>query len=852
MELFKLVGTIAIDNAKAKGALVEITNEAKKTGDALEDTGSSGEKTSGKWASAFGKMGKAAGAVGKAVAVGVGAASVAIGAIGKSAIEAYADYEQLVGGVETLFGDAAEIIHVSAGSAFQRAGMSANQYMETVTSFSASLIQSLGGDTIAAAEKADMAIVDMSDNANKMGSDITMIQNAYQGFAKQNYTMLDNLKLGYGGTKEEMERLLADAEKISGIKYDVSSYADIVDAIHVVQTEMGITGTTAKEASTTISGSLSMVKASWENVMIALTEGNEMKLEANIKNLGSSIETFAGNLMPRLQQVLSGVAQLVSQLAPTIIPMISELVVTLTPHLVQGATALVQALVSAAPSLAQGLMSALPALLMGIAQIFNQIVTELPKFIEIICAALPSLIPALVNGLVSMIVTLCTNFAQIIQPIITYLPQIIVSITQALVSNLPVLIQGLIELVFGIVRAIPQILEGLTSAAPTVIQLVVESILRCVPQLIQGLILLVVELVKALPSILSSLASALTANFVGIWNGVKNVFSDVGSWFKEKFNEGKEKAAEAWSNAKEKFAEKWRNIKDAFSKAGQWFKDTFNDAKEKAVSAWNDAKQKFSQRWEEVKTAFAESKVGKFFINTFNKAKEKAVAAWKDAKSKFSQRWEEVKSAFAEGKVGSYFKDTFTKAKDKAVSAWSNIKEKLAEPVEKAKQVISGIVDKIKGLFTNMKLKFPNIKLPHFSVKPAGWKIGDLLKGSIPKLGIEWYAKAMKTPMLMDKSTIFGYNSATGNFMGGGEAGSEMVGGTNTIMNMIKAAVAAQNDGVVYYLQRLIAILADYFPQVLASMDRDFVFNDGTMAAHLAPAMNVELGKIKSRKDRGR
>ena len=211
-------------------------------------------------------------AAGKAAVVGVTAAATAIGTIGTKAIQAYADYEQLVGGVETLFKDSQDKVMEYANNAYKTAGLSANEYMETVTSFSASLLQSLDGDTSASAEKANLALTDMSDNANKMGTDMTSIQNAYQGFAKANYTMLDNLKLGYGGTQAEMQRLLEDAEKISGIKYDISSYADIVDAIHVVQTEMGITGTTAKEAASTIQGSFGMVKAAWQNLVTGLAD----------------------------------------------------------------------------------------------------------------------------------------------------------------------------------------------------------------------------------------------------------------------------------------------------------------------------------------------------------------------------------------------------------------------------------------------------------------------------------------------------------------------------------------------------------------------------------------------------
>ena len=249
MELFKLFGTIAVKNDEANKGIDETVDKA--------------EKAHPKMSEAFGKIGSAALTVGKTVAkaaaAGLAAGSAALAALGKSAISSYADYEQLVGGVDTLFGESSKTVQQYAKNAYQTAGLSANEYMDTVTSFSASLLQSLDGDTARAAQVADRAITDMSDNANKMGTDISMIQNAYQGFAKQNFTMLDNLKLGYGGTKEEMERLISDANKLkeaNGETADltIESYADIVEAIGLVQDEMGITGTTAKEASTTIQG----------------------------------------------------------------------------------------------------------------------------------------------------------------------------------------------------------------------------------------------------------------------------------------------------------------------------------------------------------------------------------------------------------------------------------------------------------------------------------------------------------------------------------------------------------------------------------------------------------------------
>lgn len=251
----------------------EYGKEVKKAG---EDSEEAGKK--------FDKVKTAATALGTAAAAATAALAAAAIKLGKEVISAYADYEQLVGGVETLFKDSSGKVMEYANDAYKTAGLSANEYMETVTGFSASLISSLGGDTEKAAEYANMAITDMSDNANKMGSDMASIQNAYSGFAKQNYTMLDNLKLGYGGTKEEMQRLLEDAEKLSGVKYDISSYSDIIDAIHVVQTEMGITGTTAKEAEATISGSIGMLKSSFQNLITGLGDA-----DANIDKLCDNV-----------------------------------------------------------------------------------------------------------------------------------------------------------------------------------------------------------------------------------------------------------------------------------------------------------------------------------------------------------------------------------------------------------------------------------------------------------------------------------------------------------------------------------------------------------------------------------
>lgn len=285
-----------------------------------------------------GKLGSIASTAVKTFAkVSAAMTTAAVGAIGvltKLSVEQYAEYEQLVGGVETLFKKSSNKVMEYANNAYQSAGMSANEYMNTITGFAASLLQGLGGDTEKAAQIGNMAVEDMADNANKMGTSIEMIQNAYQGFAKQNYTMLDNLKLGFGGTKEEMQRLLQEAEKISGIKYDISNFNDIIEAIHVIQTEMGITGTTAKEAASTIEGSLNMTKSAWTNLLTGMADDNS-NFDVLVQNLVNSLGSLAENLLPRVKIAIEGIGELLRTLLPKVLDEIPETMASLFPESMQ-------------------------------------------------------------------------------------------------------------------------------------------------------------------------------------------------------------------------------------------------------------------------------------------------------------------------------------------------------------------------------------------------------------------------------------------------------------------------------------------------------------------------------------
>lgn len=517
---------IQLNNAKAElngmeKELDKTADSADDLGDELKETGEEAEKSGGKFEKLGGVL-KGIGAALGAVAVAAGAAAFKLG---KEVIAAYADYEQLVGGVDTLFGEASGTVQRYADNAFKTAGMSANEYMETVTGFSASLIQSLEGDTAKAAQVADMAITDMADNANKMGTDISSIQNAYQGFAKQNYTMLDNLKLGYGGTKSEMERLLADAEKISGIKYDLSSFSDLTEAIHVIQTEMGITGTTALEATETISGSISGMQSAIGNLMaglgnadadIELLIGNVVEaFQHVVKNVVPVIENIVKALPPALDGILKAIGDLLPTLLSTVVDLFTqvlETLLTLLPELIPAAVEAVMTIVSA-------LIDNLPLLIDAAVQLITALVMGLGS-------ALPELIPAAVEAIITIVNGLLDSMDQILEAAFA-------------------IIQGLAE---GLLNALPQLIDALPEIIMTIINfitdnlpLIIEMGIKLTVQLAIGLIKAIPQLVAKLPEIIAAIVTGLGKavgavfeigkNIVtGLWEGIKSL----GSWISDK------------------------------------------------------------------------------------------------------------------------------------------------------------------------------------------------------------------------------------------------------------------------------------------------------------------------------
>lgn len=490
----------------------------------------------------LGKIGSAVNTAVKASAAAVGAASAGVAALGTACINAYADYEQLAGGVETLFKDSAETIHSFADNAYKTAGLSANEYMETVTSFSASLLQSLDGDTEKAAAAADLAITDMADNANKMGTAMESIQYAYQGFAKQNYTMLDNLKLGYGGTKEEMQRLLADAEKLSDVKYDLSSYADIVEAIHVIQTEMGITGTTAKEASTTIQGSVASMKAAWANLMVGMADDTQ-DFDLLLSNFIESIGTVADNLLPRIGIVIEGMGKLVAGLAPEIASALPTLTNELLPNLVelgvQSISALVQGIQENGDSLAAGALSIVGTLAEGIAELLPMVADTAASLAVSLADGLTESLPNIIPVAIETISTLVENLTENANTIIDAGIQIILALGDGLIAALPQLIETVPQIVINIANVI-------NDNAPKLVDTALYLITRLAVGLVQAIPTLVVNIPKIIEAIVAAFMAFQWLNLGkqlidGVANGVKKAGESMATAAKNAFSKFKAK-----------------------------------------------------------------------------------------------------------------------------------------------------------------------------------------------------------------------------------------------------------------------------------------------------------------------
>lgn len=811
MEIFKLFGSIGIKNQEANKAIDETTGKA--------------EGSVGKFSAVFGKIGKLAAVAGKAIASGLAIGVVAIAGLTGVATKHFANYEQLVGGVETLFGaggksleeyaqsvgqtveeaqdkyhalmSAQDVVMKNSKNAYRTAGLSANAYMETVTSFSASLIQSLGGDTVAAAQKADLAITDMSDNANKMGTSIDMIQNAYQGFAKQNFTMLDNLKLGYGGTKEEMQRLLDKASEISGIKYDISSYADIVDAIHVVQTEMGITGTTAKEAASTISGSIGMAKAAWENFLTGMADPDQ-DFDALVGNLVDSIDIALGNIVPRIVQTLPRIVKGISQVTQMLAGYLPSILRTLLPALVSGATELFGALVATIPELFGILLSdVLPQVSAAFVTFLDGIFDKIPEPFSGLKKAYEGLKNLFSNEVVTKAIMAIVGAFAAFKSVL-FVKTLIAGISAAL---------GALAGVIGTVSA-PVI--GIVAAIAAWIAIFVR--------LYQTNEEFRAKVQAAWAEIQSVIGSAIKS----VSDFVMSVFGGLVSWWNENQELIKTTAETVWNALSTVIMTVlgilgpyiqaiWENIKVVISTAWEIIKNTIETAINAVLGIVKAVMQILTGDWS---------------------------GAWETIKQVVSGIWEGIKSNVSTviGAVATIVSNMMGGISGTVSNIWNGIKDTISNAINGAKKAVSGAINAIKGFF-NFSISWPHIPMPHFSITPKGWDVGDLLKGKIPKLGIEWYAKGG----IMTKPTVFGMNGP--NAMVGGEAGHEAILPLNKEnLSQIGYAIAESSGMSNSKIEALLSNLV-VLTQALLDKDTDVKLDGRSMVEQTYQEMSRRLTK---------
>ena len=497
MDLFDLAAKITLDSS-------EYENGIKKASGETDGFGS--------------KIKKAFSVIGKMSLAAVGAAATGISAIVKQSVSAYGEYEQLAGGVETLFGSSANKVMEDAKQAFKTAGMSANEYMETSIQSAASLINSLGGDQEKAAKLMNMSITDMADNVNKMGTSMEAVQNAYRGFSRGNFTMLDNLALGFAGTKEGMQELLEKAQEISGVKYDISSYSDIVEAIHVVQSEMGITGTTAKEASETIQGSLSSAKSAWENLVTGLSDSNA-DVSQLVTDFISSAGTVAKNIIPVVKQALSGIGDAVSELAPAITSGLAEMIPDVLPGLIKSAITLVT-------ELAKALVDNVDSVIDAAFQIINILVESLSD---------PNGLILLIDAAFTIIQKLADGLTQNLPVLIPAVVDIILQLAEKLVDpqNITMIMGAATDIMLALIDGIMNSLPDLLARAPEIIMQFAMAMINMKVQLFMAAVKLIMEFILGLASVGEKLVTNGKEIVNKVWNGVKQKLEDAKKWGKD-------------------------------------------------------------------------------------------------------------------------------------------------------------------------------------------------------------------------------------------------------------------------------------------------------------------------------
>lgn len=925
MDIFSLVGKITINYADAVNNIEKVSKSAKDTaetledvdkkadgaGDSVEDAGQAAKNADSGFTTWKATLANLASTAITKVISGCTQLAEKMADVTKSAVGHYAEYEQLVGGVETLFKDSSGKLIDYAEKAYKTAGMSSNQYMNTATSFAASLIQGLGGDTAKAVELTNLAITDMSDNANKMGTDIGSIQDAYQGFAKQNYTMLDNLKLGYGGTQSEMIRLINDSgvlgEKIESL--DNVTFDQMIEAIHKIQDNLGITGTTALEAGTTISGSWSSVQALFENILTKVGSKLAPTVMGFLQQLSDWMETidwdaFATSVGDALQRVfdwiqkidfttffekgMDGVENFLEKLGGLIedVPKIIQTFKDWSPLIAGVAAGFVTLKVAMAISSLISAVSTAIGILTGV----EETATVAQTGLNTAMLANPAVfIISIIAGLVVALITLwntndgfreaVTNAWESVKEAVSTAIEAIKGFFTGLVDSIKQAWENIKTAISEKIDAIKETVTNVFTAIADTVSAVWETIKNAV----QVAIMFIGEIISAafqiitmpwmfiwenckeyiiaawefIKNAVSTALDAISTTISNIWNAIVGFLTPILDGIKNTFTTIWEAIKTAVSTAintiQTVITTVWNAIVSFLKPILEGIKNTFttvwNAIKSTISTVLNAIQTTITNIWNAIKTTVTNviNSIKSVISSVFNAIKSTISSILNSIKSTFTSVWNSIKSTVSN--VINGVKSTISSGLNAAKSTVSNIlgaiKEKFSSIFEGAKNIVSNAINRIKSFF-NFSWSLPHLKLPHISISGSF----SLTPPSVPHFGIDWYKKAMDDGMIMNQPTIFGYNAKSNQFLAGGEAGSETVVGTQSLMDMIRVAVNEENASLLEKLDRILTILESYMPFIPQLANLKLVTDTGVLAGELAPAMDEELGKIFDKEGR--
>ena len=877
-DIFELIGRVSIEGV----------DKAERELNGLSDTG---EKSSSK----LSKLGSIAGTVGKGLLIGTGAIATAGVGLVKQVSASYGALQQSIGGIETLFGKSAQKVIENANNAYTTAGISANDYMQQVTSFSASLLQSLGGDTEKACNYADTAVRDMADNANKMGTSMEDIQHAYQGFAKGNYTMLDNLKLGYGGTATEMARLINDSGVLGDKMIDLSDkqnignalaevgYAKQIEAIHKIQEEMGITGTTALEAGGTIEGSFNSLSASWENFVAGL--GNpDADMKMLVENLAKGISGAISNVTPVIDNMVKVLPTVVKAITGSIKDMLPTVITTFTELITEVINAIVELLPTAIPLILDCVLSVAEAIIQNLPQIIDAFLLLISELISKVSEMLPTLIPLVIdviiqiaqslidnaplilNALMDLLNNLVTALIDAIPTIIDALPALIDGVLNFLIESMPVILDGAIQLFMALVDAMPVVLDAIIEALPDIIDSLVNFLIENIPVLLEASIRFFmafttamfemrVELLKAIPKVIKAFIATLReevpkvvkAIVLGVselptklfnvannaYEKVTGKFKNIAVWFKNKFQEALNFIKEVWKNPEIFFSNVWSKIKNVFSSVGSWFKKLFSQAWKNIKTAFSPAKTFFSGVWSDIKTVF--NAVDSHFGNVFSKAYNKVKDVFNNLPSFFSGLWDRIKSTFSS--LGTKLGDAIGGG---VKSGINGILGMIEGAINDALNMINGalsMINKIPGVEIG---KFSMVSLPRLAKgaivdEPTLAEIGENGKEAVIPLenNTGWISGLAKNLMQEMKSMPI-----------------ENVNNENPVQKY-QVSFDAQFNALNDRFDRVISLIGKYLPGIADNAEKPITIDGKSLAFGISRNIDAQLGKISTAKGRG-